>query len=300
MKNQWQVSTNVHLLTDGRLQHATAIIRRLLVAAGENPDGWVVRVLDTTPPTINAFVVGGRYVYIYAGLMDFAASDDELAFIVGHELGHTLLLHQVRRSQDITTTIANIAVLVGKFWERNRQALNTAGKGMAASYSRLDEEEADAIGAAIVRRAGYDPIHGAGFFSRMKEKTDKTAQANTVEMAQFRGQVDQLKAACVQNQQLYGLPQYRTPENYQTVMVTCQNAQSLALQYNQTAQAYNTQEVMEPILRTHPADGDRVVTIAAVSDFLAGRRELETLKGHQQSYRVMVALRTVDSALIRP
>lgn len=59
-------------------------------------------------------------------------------------------------------------------------------------------------------------------------------------LAQFRGQIDQVQAVCVQNHQPYSLPQYRTPENYQRVAVACQNAQAMALQYNQTVQTYNT------------------------------------------------------------
>src|SRR5260221_14736551 len=105
--------------------------------------------------------------------MDFVTSDDELASVLAHEMGHSLLQHGLRRSQDINSTVAQIAVIVGAFWKSNRQALNMGAAGVTAVYGRLDEEEADAIGAAIAHHAGYDPIQGAGLFGRMKQQDDE-------------------------------------------------------------------------------------------------------------------------------
>ncbi len=293
--------SSVYLVTDWRLQQANAIARRLLVAIGQNPDDWVVRVLDTNPPTINAFVAGGRYLYIYTGLMAFTQSDDELAFVIAHELGHSLLKHQLRRSEDINTTIANIAVAIGQVWTKNRQVLDAVGAGIAASYSRLDEEEADAIGAAIARRADFDPVQGAGFFSRIKQTSDDETQKQYRALQQLSLQVQQIEAACSQDQQLYSLPSYQTSANYQLTVVTCEQYQTMAQQYNQTAQAYNASQQNQafvPFFSDHPSDDNRVAAIAAVSDFLAGRRDLQSLQSYQQSYRVMAALRSIGNPLV--
>ena len=46
------------------------LVNRVLVAIGEAPRGWVVRVLDTDPKVVNAFVNGGRYIYVFMGLSD--------------------------------------------------------------------------------------------------------------------------------------------------------------------------------------------------------------------------------------
>ncbi len=291
--------SNVYLVTDERLQRANAIVGRLLAAIGENPDNW--EVLDTVPPTNNAFVVGGHYVYVYTGLMSFVESDDELAFIMAHELGHSLLKHLLRRSEDISTTVASIAVVIGQLWKNNRRVLNAVGAGITASYSRLDEEEADAIGAAIARRAGFDPVQGAGFFSRLKQVSDDDTQTQARNLEQFRVQVQQIGSACDQGQQLLHLPSYQSPANYQLVMANCQNYQAAVQQYNQYVQAYNAdaqQRTLAPIFSDHPSYDGRVAAIAAVSDFLAGRRDLVSLQSYQQSYRVMAALRSIGSPLV--
>ncbi|MDE2112797.1 MAG: M48 family metallopeptidase [Alphaproteobacteria bacterium] len=294
-------NTSVYLVTDWRLQRANTIARRLLVAIGQNPDDWVIRVLDTNPPRINAFVVGGRYVYIYTGLMAFAQSDDELAFVIAHELGHSLLKHQLRRSEDINTTIANIAIAIGQVWTKNRQTLDAVGAGIAASYSRLDEEEADAIGAAIARRAGFDPVQGAGFFSRLKQTSDEETQKQYLALQRVGLQVQQIGAACSQDQQLYRQLSYQTPANYQLTVATCGQYQAVAQQYNQAAQAFNANQqnqAFAPFFSDHPSYDNRVAAIAAVSDFLAGRRDLQSLQPYQQSYRVMAALRSISSPLV--
>ena len=91
---------HVYLVTDERSARANELVGGLLRAAGQNPNEWVVRVLDTDPKLVNAFVMGGKYVYIYTGLLAQKPSDDELAFILSHELGHSLLKHQERQEND--------------------------------------------------------------------------------------------------------------------------------------------------------------------------------------------------------
>jgi len=86
----------VYLVTDERSQRVNAMVKGLLEAMEEDTQHWVVRILDTDPPTVNAFVTGGKYIYVYTGLMNQATSDDELAFVLSHELGHSLLQHRIR------------------------------------------------------------------------------------------------------------------------------------------------------------------------------------------------------------
>ncbi|HEY2253823.1 MAG TPA: M48 family metallopeptidase [Planctomycetaceae bacterium] len=48
-------------------------------------------------PVVNAFSILGGYVYLNTGLLDFAASDAELQFVIGHEIGHVDLNHCVKK-----------------------------------------------------------------------------------------------------------------------------------------------------------------------------------------------------------
>jgi predicted Zn-dependent protease len=163
--------TTVYLVTDERLQHVQALVHRVLVAIGENPQGWVVHVLDTDPKTPNAFVYGGKYIYVFTGLLNEVHGDNELAVVVGHEIGHSVLKHNIRANSDLTSTLVNLAVIFGQIkggsGGSNAMAI---GKALHNGYSRDDEREADAFGVLAAWRAGFDPIGGAGFFTRLGQQ----------------------------------------------------------------------------------------------------------------------------------
>jgi len=48
-------------------------------------------------PEVNAFALPGGYVYVHQGLLEFAKSDAELQFVLGHEIGHVDLKHCIRK-----------------------------------------------------------------------------------------------------------------------------------------------------------------------------------------------------------
>lgn len=91
----------VYLVTDDRSTTVNNLVAKLLAAMGQDTQQWVVRVLDTNPPVANAFVTGGKYIYVFTGLIQQATSEDELAFVLSHELGHSLLKHKERQKEDV-------------------------------------------------------------------------------------------------------------------------------------------------------------------------------------------------------
>ena len=58
-------SNKVYLITDERSDTVNNLVDKLLTAIGEKSDGWIVRVLDTDEPVVNAFVTGGKYIYVF-------------------------------------------------------------------------------------------------------------------------------------------------------------------------------------------------------------------------------------------
>lgn len=118
-------SNKIYLVTDERSELVNNLVAKLLAAMGEKSDDWIVRVLDTDEPVVNAFVTGGKYIYVFTGLMKQATSEDELAFVLSHELGHSLLKHNERRKEDLSTSIASIAKIIGMLSKKkNRQFYN--------------------------------------------------------------------------------------------------------------------------------------------------------------------------------
>jgi Zn-dependent protease with chaperone function len=293
----------VYLVTDERSSRVNALVGGLLRAAGEDQAEWVVRVLDTDPPVINAFVMGGKYVYVYTGLLAQEPSDDELAFILSHELGHSLLKHQERQENDASSTWAAVANLAALLSEKNREVLSNVATSITSSYNRVDEQEADAIASCIARRAGYDPLRGADFFTRSKREQDKAREQREAQLAGGKSAYEQALANCVKNKNLFNsATSYQTQKNADIVNSLCAEAEAKRLAYNEIVEHYNAAVVDERrnlLLGTHPQDQARVATIAALADFLAGRRDASTLEKFEQAPRVIAALQQTDSPLLK-
>jgi predicted Zn-dependent protease len=105
-----------------------------------------------------------------------ARNGDELAFVLGHEAAHHISGHIPRRQEEALSgaLLAGVLAQASGLTPEEVQAAQDLGAAVAArSYSREFELEADALGAEIALRAGYDPIRGSGFFDRLPDPGDK-------------------------------------------------------------------------------------------------------------------------------
>jgi Zn-dependent protease with chaperone function len=93
---------------------------------------WEVQLIHD-PEVVNAFCMAGGKMAIYSGMWDkLGATDDEIAQVMGHEIGHALANHTQERmsiamSSQVGAQIAAIALA-----SRERQATAMAGAQMAA------------------------------------------------------------------------------------------------------------------------------------------------------------------------
>ena len=291
--------TKVYLVTNDRLQHVQTLVHRILVAIGENPQGWVVRVLDTSPQIVNAFVNGGKYIYVFAGLLAEVHSDNELAVVVGHEIGHSVLKHNIRRSSDLTSTLANLATIVGqiKGGSSGSNAL-AIGKALHNGYTRDDEREADAFGVLAAWRAGFDPIGGAGFFTRLEQAADKKSAGEAKELDDYKAKALAVKSQCETEQQQWAAGQIaHTQHNMDVINQTCATYTQAANSYN-AAMAQRSLDAMQANTGDHPADQERIASIAAETDWLHGARNLGSLRTYPRAYSVIVALVKTNSPIL--
>lgn len=120
---------------------------------------WHFYVVDSRD--VNAFAVPGGYVYVNRGLIERANSMDELAGVLGHEIGHVVKRHTVKQMQQqqgvgIAATLACVLTSICQGQAANA-AINVGGSALFAKFSRNDEAEADEQGVKNVVAAGISP-----------------------------------------------------------------------------------------------------------------------------------------------
>lgn len=156
-------------------ERVTRIGERIAAVASEDlPNAkWEFVVFDA-PDTVNAFALPGGKVGVYTGLLRLAASDDEIAVVMGHEIAHATARHGSERwSQSAAVAIGGVLLSETVLKDnKNREgwlAAYGAGAtvGVLLPYSRLNESEADEIGLVYTARAGFDPRAAITFWEKM-------------------------------------------------------------------------------------------------------------------------------------
>ncbi len=147
----------------------------------ETYGGWHVILLDSDE--INAFAAPGGFIFITRGLYLNCRSEEQLASVIAHEVGHVTLRHGLAaiKTSRLTEAFAIIGTeAVKEFTGANLAKITAAFAGtiddiidqmVSLGYSRRQEYAADAEAVRIAYRAGYNPA-GLGEFLR-------TLQANT-------------------------------------------------------------------------------------------------------------------------
>lgn len=109
-------------------------------------------------------------------LVATARNVDELAFVLGHESAHHILGHipaSLQTAQAGAILAGMVAQAGGADPEAVRAASDLGGTIAARRYSKEFELQADALGAEIAYRAGFDPLLGAQYFSRLPDPGDR-------------------------------------------------------------------------------------------------------------------------------
>ena len=133
-------------------------IGQRLVAANPKAEGdFYFYVVDN--PVVNAMAFPDGYIFVNRGLISYLRSEDELAGVIGHEIGHVVGRHalranSVRRMGSVAGFVA--AVLTGTGTVAD--LANTAAATMASGYGREFELEADEYGGEFLALAGYNPL----------------------------------------------------------------------------------------------------------------------------------------------
>ncbi|MGH9472128.1 MAG: M48 family metallopeptidase, partial [Terriglobales bacterium] len=116
--------------------------------------------LIPNPGFVNAFAIPGGHVFIGQGLINQMSTEDELAFVLGHEIEHIDHYHAVERVQIESQlrslnldVVAALAQIPASLW--------------VAGFSKDEEFEADREGLRIAVASGYSPEGALGMLNRL-------------------------------------------------------------------------------------------------------------------------------------
>jgi WD40 repeat protein len=160
-------------------RHLTSIGQRLVRRLP--PTQLRVRFALVDLPEANAFVLPGGRVYVSRKLVGFTRTEDELAAVLSHELGHLIARQQtVEMTARLNAVIGVTAVGDRKdiFDKYNRLMDNAARKPGAFtsgdSHAGKDQLEADRLGLFVAAAAGYDPQAHVRLYDRFAETKGRT------------------------------------------------------------------------------------------------------------------------------
>ncbi|NJD61798.1 MAG: peptidase M48 [Deltaproteobacteria bacterium] len=146
------------------------LLGQTLAQASDRPEtfgGYHFLILDSGE--INAFAAPGGLIFVSRGMLRLCRSEDAVAAVLAHEIGHVQLRHGLqsidksRLTQALTTIAAESAKTMGS---KEIADLTRTFEGSITDitatminngYSRGFEREADAAAVSILSRVGYDP-----------------------------------------------------------------------------------------------------------------------------------------------
>jgi len=168
LKDQKRISKSV-----GQNRYVTCIAEALIQELDiSKRDGWEVVVFDDE--TANAFALPGRRIGVHTGLLEVARNQDQLAAVLGHEIGHVLARHSNERMSQSFASMAGLAVISSMTdtdTARGRAAVAALGLGaqygIIMPFSRKHESEADLMGLELMALAGFDPEQSVVLWQNM-------------------------------------------------------------------------------------------------------------------------------------
>ena len=129
-------------------------------------------------PDTNAFITAGGNVFVTRKLIAFVQSEDELAGILAHELGHGIVRHSAIDISKAFRKILNVSEVGDRddIYERFNELIDNRRRKRISSRGHIGDQqmEADEIGLYAMTAAGYDPSAFASAYDRLTESEGKT------------------------------------------------------------------------------------------------------------------------------
>lgn len=167
LKQEKPISNN-----DRYVQVSRCIAQALAREAGGG--NWEVVVFQDPSP--NAFALPGNKIGVHTGMIELVENQDQLAAVIGHEIGHVQARHSNERvSQEMAVNqgLALIQAVSAPQTALGQTAIGLLGVGaqygVLMPYSRTHESEADIIGVDLMAKAGFDPRQSIALWQKMDQ-----------------------------------------------------------------------------------------------------------------------------------
>jgi len=134
---------------------------------------------------VNAFTEEDGHIYLHRGMLDYLQSDDEIAAVMAHEMGHQIANHveEGKGSAVLGALLGGLlmggAAVAGGLTQEEANQQTNQGMGLGArigqiSFSKEQEREADLLAAYVLARGGFDLHRAGGTFEVLAKLDDRT------------------------------------------------------------------------------------------------------------------------------
>lgn len=155
------------------VERVKRIAGRLIPATGAlRPDapGWKWEMHVLSSKEVNAWCMPGGKIAVYTGLIEqLQPSDDELAAVMGHEIGHALREHGREQASQAMVEQVGAGILGVLTGVDPKLTQTIADVTISLPHSRTQETEADRIGVELAARAGYNPQAAVALWQKMQK-----------------------------------------------------------------------------------------------------------------------------------
>jgi predicted Zn-dependent protease len=180
-----QVDSEMPLIRDTMITRFVTSVGQSMASRTSRANlDWHFSVVNS--PEVNAFALPGGFIYVNRGAIEQADRFDELAGIMGHEIGHVVRRHSANQIEQTERDQVGVLLLctmtVACRTIGGRMAIRIGADAKTAHYSQKDEAQADSEGVVNTLRAGIDPEGLPSFFQKL---LDTRAQQPTAVEAFF-------------------------------------------------------------------------------------------------------------------
>jgi predicted Zn-dependent protease len=172
-----QIMSETPVAQDPRLHEYVNRIGQSIVQASASPyPDWQFVVFEGDQA--NAFALPGGRVGVFTGMLEVATNRDQLATVLGHEIGHVNAGHGAERmttehflALGLRLAATLLALGDAQIPPELLVALGASAAefGIVRPFSRLQELEADALGLDYMAKAGFEPTEAIAFWRRMQQ-----------------------------------------------------------------------------------------------------------------------------------